>query len=89
MERPPHVLTEDDGQELVRLLNEATAIMHRTLVCDLYVHYHEGDGVQDAGWDVKLTVKGFAGDVTLLERPRATLLDALTAAIAPLRGLPA
>ena len=87
-ETPPHVLTEHDGQELVRLLNEATAIMHRTLICDLHMHYHEDDSAQNNGWNVTLTVKGATGDVTLLERPRAQLLDALNDAIAPLRRLP-
>jgi hypothetical protein len=87
-ETPPHVLTEHDGQEFVRLLNEATAIMRRTLICDLHMHYHEDDSAQDNGWNVTLTVKGVTGDVTLLERPRAKLLDALNDAIAPLRRLP-
>jgi len=85
-ETPRHVLTEHDGQELVRLLNEATEIMHRTLICDLHLHYHEDDSAQ--GWVVTLTVKGFTADVTLKEINRTALLDALNAAIAPLRGLP-
>jgi hypothetical protein len=87
-EAPRHVLSEHDGQELVRLLNEATAIMHRTLICDLHLHYHEDDNAQSNGWVVTLTVKGFTADVTLKEIPRAALLDALNAAIAPLRALP-
>src|SRR6478672_6002866 len=62
-ETAPHFLTEHDGQELIRLLNEATMIMHRTLICDLHLHYHEDDSTpKDTGWNVTLTVKGFIGD---------------------------
>jgi hypothetical protein len=71
-------LTEQEGAELVRLLNEVIKISRRTTIEDLYLHYRDGDG-----WRVSISnIEEGAKTWISAEGPGAGLLDALRAAVA-------
>jgi hypothetical protein len=72
------VLTEDDGQELVKLLNDVMDVAPRSLINkDLYLHYRAGDG-----WRVRFTSGDDEG--TKDSQPSASLLDAMRAEVVPI-----
>jgi hypothetical protein len=49
------VLTEQDGAEMVRLLNELTTLaQYRSFANDVYVHCHVGTDTDEDGWRVKV-----------------------------------
>ena len=49
-----HVLTEQDGAEHVRLLNELTSIAHSTVLGGVHIYYSASFVRGPGGWIVKI-----------------------------------